>query len=106
MVKPDQTLFNHNNNLLDTLFGLWHRQELLLATSSTVVERRRGGEALEGEIQPLPTLVSLWARALSVATLVAVSAGWGSNVWGCSEAFTSLIRHLRSVRTPGQLLER
>ncbi len=46
-------------------------------------------------------LVSPGARAVSAATLVAVSHDEGVDVWGRPKVFTSLICHLYSVTTPG-----
>ncbi len=51
-----------------------------------------------------PILVSLGAHSLSVATLVVVSDGRGRHL-GCSMVFISLIYHLYSISTPGQVLE-
>ena len=51
-----------------------------------------------------PILVLLWARSLSVATLVVVGDGWGRHL-GCAKVFMSPMCHLYSISTQGQVLE-
>ena len=51
-----------------------------------------------------PILVSLGAHSLSPAKLVVFSDGRGRHL-GCARVFISLIYHLYSISTPGQVLE-